>query len=399
MDIQRIRSQFPALARDQIFTDNAAGAQVIQACIDSIQNYFSNSNVQPAAAYPVSEEATNKVQTGYEALAKYMNASVDEVIFGASTTQLARNVSSAFRFNAGDNIVLSKVDHEAHLAGWVHAAESKGVEIRWWAPSKNQRTNPKLEADDLEAEGLVDAKPRVVCCTHTSNVLGSITDIAAISKTVKSINPKTLVSVDAVAYAPHAPIDVQAFGVDFYFFSWYMVYGPHIASAFINKAAWDNLESLGHYFLPRTSANSMLGLACGNFEFIQSIPAVCNYLSEVGWKFIKEQEEALQEIILTYIKTRPEIQLGEPSHDRNLRVPVISFKVGGCPSQEFVDQIYANSKCIPTAGEFYAMRLFNEVLQLDPDNGVIRCSFLHYNTLDEVRALTKVLDQLLGSKP
>ncbi|KAF5533918.1 cysteine desulfurase [Fusarium mexicanum] len=400
MDIQYIRSWFPALARDQIFMDNVAGAQAVKTCSDAIYHYFNNANVQPVAAYPVSQEATSKVQRGYEALAKYVNASVDEVIFGTSTTHLARNVSTAFRFQPGDNIVLSKVDHEAHLAGWVQAAERKGIEVRWWVPSENTRSNPKLEADDLEAQGLIDNKTRVVCFTHTSNVLGSVTDVAAVSKTVKRINPTTLVSVDAVAYAPHAPIDVQAFGVDFYFFSWYKVYGPHIASAFISKASWDHIDRLGHFFLPPTSANNMLGLACGNFEFIQSIPAVCAYLSEVGWDFIKQQEETLQRILLSYIKTRPEIQLlGEPSYDRNLRVPVISFKVSGYyPQQKFVDLIYAKFKCTPTAGEFYAVRLFNDVLHLDSEDGVIRCSFLHYNTVAEVNALTRVMDEILSSK-
>src|SRR5689334_1612796 len=97
MDIQNIRSNFPSLNRDQIFMDNAAGAQVVVSCIDSINEYLSNSNVQPGGRYPVSEEATAKVQAGYDAAAKHINASVEEVIFGASTTQLVRNVSTALK--------------------------------------------------------------------------------------------------------------------------------------------------------------------------------------------------------------------------------------------------------------------------------------------------------------
>lgn len=300
--------------------DNAAGTQVVKSCIDSIQHYFSNANVQPAAPYPVSEEAAAKVQDGYRAAADYINASVKETIFGTSTTQLVRNVSTAFRFRLGDNIVLSKVDHEAHLAGWVQAAQWKDIEIRWWTPTKNTKTNPKVEADDLEVLKLVDDKTRVVAFTHTSNVTGSITGVAAISRTIKRINPEALVSVDAVAYAPHGPIDVQALGVDFYYFSWYKVYGPHFATAFIRESTWPQLESLGHYFLSRKSANDLLGLACGNYEFIQCIPAITAYLAQVGWNFIKEQEQALQAVLLEYIITRPQIQLlGEPSSDRNLR--------------------------------------------------------------------------------
>lgn len=379
--------------------DNAAGAQVIVSCIDSIKEYFSNSNVQLGARYTVGEEAIAKVQAGFNAAAKYMNASAEEVTFGTSTTQLVRNVSTALKLQPGENIVLSKLDHEAHLAGWAQVAQWKGIEVRWWTPSKNTKTNPKLEADDLEALHLVDEKTRIVCFTHTSNVLGSITDVPTLSRTIKRINPKTLVSVDAVAYAPHAPIDVQAFGVDFYFFSWYKVYGPHIGTAYIKKATWPQLESLGHYFLPRKSASNLLGLGCGNYEFIQAIPTITAYLAEVGWDFVKEHEQALQAVLLKYIWTRPEIQLfGEPSYDRNLRVPVISFKVSGYSSKQLVDMIYAKSKCTPTNHNFYAMRLMDEVLQLDHDDGVVRCSFVHYNTIEEVNALTEVLEEILRSK-
>lgn len=378
IDVQSVRSHFPSLKRDQIFMDNAAGAQVVKSCIDSVHHYLSNINVQPAAPYPISEEATTKVQEGYRAVADYINASVKETIFGTSTTQLARNVSTAFRFRPGDNIVLSKVDHEAHLAGWAQAAQWKGVEIRWWTPTKNTKTNPKLEAEDLETLKLIDNKTRVVAFTHASNVLGSITDVAAISRAIKRVNPETLVSVDAVAYAPHGPIDIQALGVDFYFFSWYKVYGPHIATAFIRESTWPQLESLGHYFLSRESANDLLGLACGNYEFIQCIPEVTAYLEEVGWGFVKDQEQALQTVLLEYIKTQPQIQLyGEPSSDRNLRVPVISFKIAGHSSQQVANEIDAKSKCTPTAADFYARRLVEEVLEQDPDDGVVRCSFLH----------------------
>lgn len=206
--------------------DNAAGSQVVKPCIDAIHDYFCTANVQPAAEYPVALQAIKRQEDGYAAGASFVNASVDEITFGASTTQLVRNLSTALTFQPGDEIVLSSVDHEAHSAAWVQVAEWKGLTVKFWTPSKNTQTNAKLEAEDLEAQGLVTDRTRLVCFTHTSNILGSITDVAKVTRAIKRINPRTLVSVDAVAYAPHGPIDVQSLGVDFYFFSWYKVYGP-----------------------------------------------------------------------------------------------------------------------------------------------------------------------------
>lgn len=378
--------------------DNAAGSQVVKGCIDSINLYLSKYNVSPSAEYKVSQIAISGHLDGYKAAARYINASSDEIAFGPSTTQLVRNVSIALRFNPGDEIVLSKLDHEAHLAAWVQVAKWKNLKIRWWIPSKNTNTNPKLEADDLKAQGLVNENTRIVCFTNTSNILGSITDVTTITKTIKAINPKTLVSVDAVAFAPHCSIDVKAFGVDFYFFSWYKIYGPHMSQAYINKAVFDQLDSLGHFFLPKDCASNFIGLCGGSFELIQSIKPVVEYLESLDWDWVAKQEHDLSKVLLDFIATRPEIQLfGEPKPDRDLRVSVISFRVSGCSSADFVRRIYATSKCTPTSSHFWAHRLVHEVLGVDDaEDGVVRCSFLHYNTVEEVEELVRTLEQILN---
>lgn len=149
-------------------------------------------------------------------------------------------------------------------------------------PSRNIRTDPKLEADDLKAQGLVNEKTRIVCSAHVSNVLGSATDVAAVCRAIKSINPDKLVGVDGVAYAPHAPVDVRAFGVDLYYFSWYKVCGPHPATGFVNKSAFQQLEYLGSDFLPKEQTRYILGLTSGSYEAIQSISAVVSYVDHVG---------------------------------------------------------------------------------------------------------------------
>lgn len=378
--------------------DNAAGSQVVKGCINSINTYLSKYNVSPSAEYKVSQIAISGHLDGYNAAARYINASSDEIAFGPSTTQLVRNISIALRFNPGDEIVLSKLDHEAHLAAWVQVARWKNLKIRWWIPTKNTKTNPKLEAEDLKAQDLINKNTRIVCFTNTSNILGSITDVTSITKTVKAINPKTLVSVDAVAYAPHCPIDVKAFGVDFYFFSWYKVYGPHMSQAYINKAVFEQLDSLGHFFLPTDCATNFVGLCGGSFELIQSLTPVVEYLESLDWNWVAKQENDLQKVLLDFIATRPEIQLyGEPKADRDLRVSVVSFRVLGCSSAAIVRKIYDNSKCTPTSGHFWARRLIHEVLDIqDAEDGVVRCSFLHYNTVEEVEELVLTLDRILN---
>ncbi|KIV95780.1 cysteine desulfurase [Exophiala mesophila] len=395
-DIAAVRSQFPALNQKQVFFDNAGGSQVLQSVINSITVYLTKTNVQLGASYPVSQTSTDKFDSGYQAAAKYINASAKDIVFGASTTQLFRNLATALKVKAGDEFVLSKLDHEANIAAWVQVAEWKGVTVKWWVPTQNTRSNPKLVPEDLQT--LITSKTRLVTATHTSNILGSVTDVAALSKAIKKVNPNTLFAVDAVAYAPHAAVDVQAFGVDFYSFSWYKVYGPHLALLYVSDRGQKEIESLGHFFKPGDTVEELLGLAGGNYEAVQSVPQIVSYLDSVGWDAIHAQEEEIQEILLSYLRSNPDqIKIyGEPSADRRLRVPVISFRVKGRSSFGITDAIEARSQYGGRAGHFYSKRLVSEVLEIpDSDDGVVRISLLHYNTKEEVEGLVKILDEVI----
>lgn len=376
--------------------DNAGGSQVLKTVIDSISTYLSSTNVQLGASYPVSQASTNKFNEGYLAGAKYINASANEVVFGPSTTQLFRNLSIALKIEPGSEIILSNLDHEANLAPWVQLAGWKGLTVKWWIPTKNTKSNPRLEPDDLKA--LLTPKTRLVCCTHTSNILGTITDVARLSQVIRETNPSTLFCVDAVAYAPHAPVDVKAFGVDFYSFSWYKVYGPHVSMLYVSEKAKNELQSLGHYFKSRDTLEEMLGLAAGSYECTQAIPQVVEYINKVGWDAVAQQEQEIQEILLSYLRSKPDsIKIyGEPSSDRKIRVPVISFRVKGQSSIGIIDGIEARSDFGCRNGHFYSKRLCEKVLGIsDADDGVIRCSLLHYNTIEEVKGLVKVLDEVI----
>lgn len=300
-------------------------------------------------------------------------------MLGASTTQLFRNASATLHFEPGDELVLSAVDHEANIAPWVDLAERQHLVIRWWKPSS--RDQPTLRAEDLA--GLLSDKTRLVTCTHASNILGTIHDLAAISAAVHARCPRALVCADAVAYAPHRRVDVRALGVDLYAFSWYKVYGPHIAMLFAGAdRALPAMHSLGHFFNPHATLEHKLGLAGASYELLAGIPAVTAYLGAEGrWEAVMKQEGELQAALLGYLNGRGDVTVhGETSADGRVRVPTVSFTVDGWDSRELVETLEKDG--VPFAfrwGAFYSNRLVNEFLGLDK-SGVVRVSMVHYNT-------------------
>ncbi|KXT16239.1 hypothetical protein AC579_6936 [Pseudocercospora musae] len=390
-DIDKVRSHFPALSGKQVYFDNAGGSQVLKEVIDSIVSYLSSNNVQLGASYPISQKSTDLFYEGSAAVAKYINTAPENVVLGPSTTQLFRNLSVSLYdyIDADSEIIVSLLDHEANIASWVQLAKDKNCKLIWWGAES--KTNPQLSPSILK--GLLSPQTKLVTCTHTSNILGTISPIKQIAEKVHTI-PGALLCVDAVAYAPHRAIDVQDLGVDFYSFSWYKLYGPHIASLYAAPSAQKCLRTLGHFFKDTSSLENLLGLAAANYELTASIPQVCKYLSKVPWSQTEEYEESLQEILITYLLSHPDMYqiYGQPTPDRSKRVPVISFTVQGHRSQDIVEKIEARSDFGCRWGSFYSNRLAENVCGLDPVDGVVRVSLLHYNTKEEVEGFVKVLE-------
>lgn len=226
-------------------------------------------------------------------------------------------------------------------------------------------------------------------------MLGSISPVRAIADLVHARSPQALVCVDAVAYAPHRAVDVRALGVDVYAFSWYKVYGPHVAQLYVRQAVQDKcLRSLGHYFKPSATLEDKLGLAGASYELTQSIPVVTRYLAGVGWDAVAAHEEALQDVLLGYLRGKPDVYqiYGVPDSDAAKRVPVISFVVKARSSKAVVEAVEAETDFGFRWGHFYSKRLCNTILGLD-DEGVVRVSLVHYNTVAEVEAFVESLDR------
>ncbi|TDZ37608.1 Cysteine desulfurase-like protein ustD [Colletotrichum spinosum] len=395
IDMAAVRAQFPALAQDQVFFDNAGGSQTLGTVIDQIRDYLSKTNVQLGASYAVGQRSTAFYNEGYQAGAKYINASPDEIVFGASTTQLFRNLSHTLSFNKGDEIVVSAVDHEANIASWVALAAAHDLVLKWWKPSSSSSspsaTNPKLTVDNLQP--LLSDRTRLVTFTHASNILGTITDVRAIASAVHSSTPRGLVCVDGVAYAPHRPIDVKHLGVDFYAFSWYKVYGPHTAMLYASRAAQDeHMRSLGHFFNPADTLEGKLGLAGGSYELVSAVPKVLDYLGTPAdsdrWSGKIEQERLLQTTLLEYLVGRGDVTVyGEADAATERRVPTISFRVKGWGAKELVAAVEKDTDFGFRWGHFYSYRLLKDILGLDPADGIVR-----------IKSFISALDRALSEK-
>ncbi|KAJ9485995.1 hypothetical protein VN97_g7348 [Penicillium thymicola] len=399
LDVSAARSRFPALQQEQVYMDNAGGSQVLDTVADSIRYYLLNTNVQLGASYKVSQTSTNAYDNAYKVAAGFTNAAPDEISIGISTTQLLHNLSTALKFQPGDELVLSKLNHEANTSPWVHIAERLGLTVKWWAASepKNPVCNPS------ELKSLLSDKTRLVACPHASNITGTISPIRKIADIVH-IYPRALLCVDGVALAPHRQVDVKALDVDFYVNCnpSFCMTGSLLTSSPLGVLLVQSIQSLGHFFKPTDTLDLKLNLASANYELTQSIPQVVEYFGSdpsTAWAQMAEHEEQLQQILLEFLASNSRIDvIGEPSASKKLRVPVISFVVQGVDSQRVVEEVERRSAFGFRSGHMYSHRLLADVCGLDNvEDGVVRVSFLHYNTEAEVRGLVEVLRDVLGS--
>lgn len=290
---------------------------------------------------------------------------------------------------------MSSIDHEANIAPWVDMAARNKLVLKWWTPARaegggddddddgNRRLNPHLRPADLAA--LLSPRTRLVTCTHASNILGTITDVAAVAALVHATVPGARLCVDGVAYAPHRPLDMAALGADFYCFSWYKVYGPHLSMLYASRAAQAaDVRSLGHYFkAPAATLDDRLGLAGASYELLQAVPAVVDYLAGApgGWPAVVAHEHALQAALLAYLNARPDrfTVVGETSAASDVRVPTVAFLVRGWSARDLVEAVERDTNFGFRWGAFYSNRLAYELLGLESD-GVVRISMVHYNT-------------------
>jgi len=403
-----VRQQFPSLAGDWTFFDNAGGSQTLKRVVDRISEYLLTSDVQLGASYAISQLAGDRVDTAAQRMATLINAkSPSEVVMGSSTTLMIRILSLCLvqTWNPGDEVVVTNCDHEANIGPWVDL-EKQGIKIKVW------QINPEtiqLNLEDLEP--LLSNRTRLVAFTHASNILGTINPVKDITKLVHSYG--AMVCVDGVAYAPHRLIDVQNSDVDFYAFSFYKVYGSHYALLYGKQEHLLSMPGVNHYFIDQSTIPYKFQPGNVNFELSYGMLGLCDYLSELAqvtygeqtaadlrsqmvqaFEVISVQEEEIGDRFLNYLTSKPNVRIiGQPQANRASRVPTISFVVKGVHSETIplhVDKYNIGIRF----GDFYARRLI-ESLGLDQQGGVVRVSMVHYNTQEEVDRLIEVLEQVL----
>jgi len=406
LDVSYVRKQFPSLNGKWTFFDNAGGSQIAKQVTDRLLEYLYTSNVQLGGSYETSVMAGNRIFEAQKKMAEYINAtSPDEIILGPSTTMLLQNLSRAMErtLSPGDEIIVTNCDHEANIGPWINL-EKRGVIVKTWEINKSSL---KLELDELAK--LMTPKTKLVSFPYVSNILGTVNPVKEITDLVHAHGAK--VCVDAVAFAPHRIIDIIDLDVDYLAFSFYKVYGPHYALLYGKKKHLLELDGINHFFVGKNEIPYKLQPGNVNFELSYSLLGITDYLEDIfGHHFnkasgfsermkevfslITDHEEKLAKLFLDFLKTKKNVTIiGEQSPSKEVRVPTISFIVDGMRSNVVTEQVDPHNIAI-RYGDFYARRLIEE-LGLLKQEGVIRVSMVHYNTVEEVHNLIDVLDRII----
>jgi cysteine desulfurase family protein (TIGR01976 family) len=405
LDLDAIRREFPALNESVVYLDNAGGSQVLRRVADRVREYLLTSSVQLGASYAQSQLAGERVLAARRAVAELINAAhEDEVVMGGATTALMFLLTQALLpgISPGDEIIVTQSDHEANIGGWMRL-ERAGARIKIW------QVNPdSLELELEELQRLLSPRVRWVALTWASNILGTLNPVPEIARLVHAAGGR--LCVDAVAYAPHRLVDVQASGADVVVFSFYKVFGPHYAVLWGRRDLLLSLPSLNHYFIGPEVIPYKLQPGNVNYELSYGCIGIHDYLRDAGtalgaaggnrqrmqtaFDAFARHEDALAERLLTWLRGKRAVRIiGHATATHARRVPTISFVVAGVRSESVVRHVDAHGIGI-RFGDFYARRLI-EALGLDAQGGVIRVSIAHYNTMSEIDRLIRHLDEVI----
>jgi cysteine desulfurase family protein (TIGR01976 family) len=397
LDLDHVRSQFPALETPWVLMDNAGGSVPCRQVVDRLHGFLTRHPVQLGASYALSMDASAAVAEGRAAAAALLGATPEEIIFGASSTALVNQLAAALRpgWEEGDEVIVTNVDHETNVGAW-RRLEATGIVIREWQVRPG---TCELHPDDLA--GLLSERTRLVAFTHCSNIVGSITDVRACAALARAAG--ALTCVDAVAYAPHRRVNVRSLGVDFYFASLYKVYGPHVGIMFGRREVLLETGSINHFFVGEDELPRKFEPGGVNYELVASLPGITEYLGTLSgagtlddaFEQVAAHEEALVAPLLQFLAAHPDATIvGDPSPSSERRVPTVSFTVEGRAASEIPPLLDERGIAV-RFGHFYAYRLIRD-LGLMERGGVVRVSLVHYNTPDEVARLVEGLAEVLG---
>jgi len=418
LDISIIREQFPSLDRPAVFFDNPGGTQIAQHSLERINRYLLECNANHEGAFETSQRSDAILYEAHAAMADFLNASSpNEIVFGANMTTLTLHISRslALMLSPGDEIVVTRMDHDANISPWMLVAEDRGCALTWVDFDVEDYT---LKLDEFEKA--LERRPKIVAFGYASNATGTINPVRKMTQMAKDAG--ALVYIDAVQYAPHGPIDVQDIDCDFLVCSAYKFFGPHVGALY---GKLELLEDLKAYKV-RPAPNNPPGkwmTGTQNHEGIAGVLGALEYFEWLADEFADTQKRSLAEEGLTgrrlnlvaamtalrayefelsralieAIQSAPGTHIHGITDMKRLdeRVPTISFTWEGKHPLE-IAQALGKEGVNVWDGNYYALAV-TERLGVEASGGMVRVGAAHYNTLDEVEKFRETLVKI-GSK-
>lgn len=417
--INHLRTQFPALNRKvgdnrlPVHFDNPAGTQVPQVVIDAVQNYYTTMNANKGGVFATSQRSDQMLEAARLTVADFLNAPrTEEIVFGPNMTTLCFSLSRAIgnRLTAGDEIVLTVLDHDANISPWLRMAADNGVNIRWVDINPNDCT---LDIDSLEAA--LSERTRLVAVVHAANATGTITPVKQITEMAHAAGAWCV--VDAVQSAPHIPIDVQDIGCDFLLCSAYKFYGPHIG---ILWGRYDLLAELPVYQVRPAKNIPPYRWETGtqSHETIVATAAALDYLAgighdygngyhthfanfsgrrldfKVGMAVLADYERELAIHLINMLQSLPGVEIKGITDVQRFdeRVPTVAMTLQGYTPRQITEHLAARD-IYTWDGNYYALKLMERLGKQDT-GGMVRIGLAHYNTHEEIDRLESALREL-----
>lgn len=410
-DARFVRPQFPALSeryngKPAIFFDNPGGTQVHESVIHAMTDYLTRRNANTHGVFATSRLSDETLDYARQAAADLLGAAPEEVIFGANMTTLTFMLSRslAAEFGPDDEIIVTRLDHDANVWPWVMMAEDTGAQVRW--------ADVDLETCTLDMEhfrSLINERTRLVAVGYASNAVGTINDVQTIIRWAKEVGAYTY--IDAVQYAPHGLIDVKALDCDFLACSAYKFFGPHIGLLFGKR---EHLERLRAYRV-RPAGDALPGkweTGTKNHEGMAGAAAAIDYIASLGatygrasasasrreklaaaWEVIGAYEYQLMDRLLTGLKAIPRVRIYGVTDrmDWDKRLATVSIRKEGLTPEALALKL-AEENIFVWNGNFYAVSI-SERLGVEESGGLVRIGLVHYNTIEEVDRCLALIDR------
>ncbi len=409
LDLNFIRSQFPALSSGAIYLDNPGGTQVAQQTLQRMTDYLIHTNANHEGMFKTSRASDAIVDASRAAVADFLGAArPEEIIFGQNMTSLTLHMSRSIArtLKAGDEIVVTRLDHDANIAPWLLIAEDRGCTVRWVEIDPEDCT---WSLDAFKAQ--ITDRTKLVAIGYASNAVGTINPVAEAIKIAHDAG--ALVYVDAVQYAPHGPIDVTALDCDFLACSAYKFFGPHTG---ILYGKYHHLEELKAYKVRPAHNEPPHKFETGtqSFESIAGVHGALEYFEELGRQTtddrpqtrrerlvsamtpLKQDEQALSRALIEGLSSIKGLHIwGITDLDQlDRRVPTVSFTLEGWHPRDVAAELDKRGIYV-WDGNYYALAV-TERLGLEDKGGMVRVGAAHYNTLEEIGKLVEAVKALNG---